>query len=389
MSEAMTFDVDPSNSRQLRDWDGEHGSYWAEYADLYDRSLAGYHPALLAAANAGPGDRILDVGCGSGQVAIDLVRAAPGARALGVDLSTAQLDVARRRGAGLAVEFAQADAQVHDFGAAAYDLIVSRTGTMFFGDAAAAFANLATATRPGGRLAILVWRGLAENQWLREIFEALRVGRDLPMPPPGAPGPFAQSDPAIGRAIAGRRGLVRRRLRASRPVDLAGPRRRSGNQVAAGPVRLAPARHRRGAARRSRREPPGAVRSARDARRRPTGLGGLADHRPSGTLSRCWTARRGAAPRPQRIPKPNYVPPTGSERIDAVQCARIAAMRVPERRHLAAELEQQRGPAPALGWIRTPRGLRRRRVAKEPFSRSSGLGAGRTWSGRGRWGHGP
>ena len=196
MSEAMTFDVDPSNSRQLRDWDGEHGSYWAEHADLYDRSLAGYHPAVLAAANAGPGDRILDVGCGSGQVAIDLVRTAPGARALGVDLSTAQLDVARRRGAGLAVEFAQADAQVHDFGTAAYDLIVSRTGTMFFGDAAAAFANLATATRPGGRLAILVWRGLAENQWLREIFEALRVGRDLPMPPPGAPGPFAQSDPA-------------------------------------------------------------------------------------------------------------------------------------------------------------------------------------------------
>ena len=197
MSEAMTFDVAPSNSRQLRDWDGEHGSYWAENADLYDRSLAGYHPALLAAANTGPGDRILDVGCGSGQVAIDLVRAAPGARALGVDLSIAQLDVARRRGAGLAVEFAQADAQVHDFGATAYDLIVSRTGTMFFGDAAAAFANLATATRPGGRLAILVWRGLTENQWLREIFEALRVGRDLPMPPPGAPGPFAQSDPTI------------------------------------------------------------------------------------------------------------------------------------------------------------------------------------------------
>jgi SAM-dependent methyltransferase len=197
MSEAMTFDVAPSNSRQLREWDGEHGSYWAENADLYDRSLAGYHPALLAAANAGPGDRILDVGCGSGQVAIDLVRAASGARALGVDLSIAQLHVARRRGAGLAVEFAQADAQVHDFGAAAYDLIVSRTGTMFFGDAAAAFANLATATRPGGRLAILVWRGLAENQWLPEIFEALPVGRDLPMPPPGAPGPFAQSDPTI------------------------------------------------------------------------------------------------------------------------------------------------------------------------------------------------
>ena len=43
---------------------------------------------------------------------------------------------------------------------------------------------------------MLVWRGIAENEWLREIVEALRVDRDLPMPPPGAPGPFAQSDPA-------------------------------------------------------------------------------------------------------------------------------------------------------------------------------------------------
>ena len=195
MSEAITIDVDPSNTRQLRDWDGEHGQYWAEYADSYDRALAGYHPALLTAANVRPGDRVLDVGCGSGQVAIDLVRAAPGARALAVDLSAAQLDIARRRGAGLGVEFLQADAQVHDFGAASYDRVVSRTGTMFFGDAAAAFGNLATATQPDGRLAILVWRDLAENEWLREIVEALRVGRDLPMPPPGAPGPFAQSDP--------------------------------------------------------------------------------------------------------------------------------------------------------------------------------------------------
>ena len=197
MNVATNSVTDPSNARQLHDWDGEHGSYWAEHADLYDRAIAGYQPALLAAAHAAPGDRILDVGCGSGQLAIDLVRAAPGARAVGLDLSTALLDVARKRAAGLAVEFRQADAQVHDLGTAAYDLVVSRTGTMFFGDAQAAFTNLATATVPGGRLVMLVWRGIAENEWLREIFEALRIGRDLPMPPPGAPGPFAQSDPAI------------------------------------------------------------------------------------------------------------------------------------------------------------------------------------------------
>ncbi len=197
MNMATDSVVDPSNARQLHDWDGEHGSYWAEHADLYDRAMAGYQPALLAAADAAPGDRILDVGCGSGQLATDLVRATPGARAVGLDLSAALLDVARKRAVGLAVEFRQADAQVHDLGIAAYDLVVSRTGTMFFGDPEAAFANLATATRPGGRLVMLVWRGINENEWLREIFEALRVDRDLPMPPAGAPGPFAQSDPAM------------------------------------------------------------------------------------------------------------------------------------------------------------------------------------------------
>ena len=113
------------------------------------------------------------------------------------------------------MEFAQADAQVHDFGTAAYDLIVSRTGTMFFGDAAAAFANLATATRPGGRLAILVWRGLAENQWLREIFEALRVGSRSADATAGRARAVRPERPGHRRAIAGRRGLVRRRLRAA------------------------------------------------------------------------------------------------------------------------------------------------------------------------------
>jgi SAM-dependent methyltransferase len=197
MSDAMTLEIDPRNAGQLREWDGAHGLYWAKQADAYDAAYAHYQPALLAAAAVRPGERILDVGCGSGQVAIDLVRATPHSTALGVDLSSAQLEVGRARAVGLDVEFLQADAQVHDFGAASYDLVVSRTGTMFFSDQAMAFANLARCTKPGGRLTILVWRGVGENEWFREFFEAVRVGRDLSGPPPGTPGPFSQSDPAV------------------------------------------------------------------------------------------------------------------------------------------------------------------------------------------------
>ena len=197
----MTLEVDPRNAGQLRDWDGEHGAYWAEHADTYEASAARYQPALLAAIGAQPGDRVLDVGCGSGRLALDVVSGTPGATAVGVDLSSAQLKVARARAGDLPVEFVQADAQVHDFGEAVYDVVASRTGTMFFSDATMAFGNLARATRPGGRLAILVWRGIDANEWLREFMGA--IGRVLPMEPPpdDAPGPFAQSDPDRVRGL--------------------------------------------------------------------------------------------------------------------------------------------------------------------------------------------
>jgi len=196
-----TLEIDPRNAGALREWDGEHGAYWAEHATTYNASVARYQPALVAVVGAQPGQRILDVGCGSGGLAIDLVRTTPGATALGVDLSSAQLEVARQQADELPVTFAQADAQVHDFGAASFDVIASRTGTMFFTDMEQAFANLARAARPGGRLVMLVWRGIEDNEWLRAFFGA--IGRVLPMAPPPAdgPGPFSLSDPARVRQV--------------------------------------------------------------------------------------------------------------------------------------------------------------------------------------------
>jgi SAM-dependent methyltransferase len=197
----MTLKIDPRNAGLLRDWDGEHGAYWAEHAATYNASVARYQPALLSAIGAVAGERILDVGCGSGELAIDVVRGTPGARVLGVDLSSAQLEVARRHAGGLPVEFEQADAQAHDFDPQSFDVVASRTGTMFFTDMTTAFVNLARATRPGGRLAMLVWRGIEENEWLREIFGA--IDRVLPMPPApaDAPGPFALSNPGRVRDL--------------------------------------------------------------------------------------------------------------------------------------------------------------------------------------------
>ena len=203
--------VHPSNAEQARAWDGDEGSYWAERADAFDASMARYQAPLLDAASIGRSERVLDIGCGTGRTTRDAARRAASGWALGVDLSAAMLDVARRRAwrEGLRnVTFVQADAQVHPFEEASFDLALSRAGAMFFGDPVAAFGNIARALRPGGRLVLLVWQPVERNDWIGEISGALRAGEPLPAPPPGAPGPFSLGDPARVRAILGAAGFT-------------------------------------------------------------------------------------------------------------------------------------------------------------------------------------
>jgi SAM-dependent methyltransferase len=206
--------VDSSNQDQLRAWDGDEGAYWADHADYFDRSVAAYHRRLLDQAAIQTHDRVLDVGCGTGQTTRDAARVAHAGSALGVDLSSRMLDHARRRAAeeGLAnATFTQADAQVHAFEAGSFDVAISRTSAMFFGDHVKAFRNIGSALRPGGRLLLVTWQRLEGNEWLREISRALSAGRDLPGPPPDA-GPFALADPDRVRSLLTEAGFTDIRL---------------------------------------------------------------------------------------------------------------------------------------------------------------------------------
>jgi SAM-dependent methyltransferase len=129
---------------------------------------------------------------------------------LGVDLSSEMIELARRLAAaeGLSnVRFEQADAQIQPFDRQAFDIAISRTGAMFFGQPVAAFSNIAGTLRGGGRLTLLVWQALPRNEWILEIATALAAGRDRPAPPPDAPGPFSMADPERVRAILSRAGF--------------------------------------------------------------------------------------------------------------------------------------------------------------------------------------
>lgn len=186
-----------ANVEMAAAWDGHEGDHWTEQADRYDAAGRRHRQYLLDRNVVASGDRVLDIGCGAGLFTTEVARlAAPGA-VLGVDLSGRMLELARRRGqaAGLDnVTFEQADAQVHPFEEASFDVAVSAFGAMFFNDRPAAFANIGRALRPGGSLVMLAWRELGANEWLVEMREALAAGRTLPVPPMGGPGPFGLAD---------------------------------------------------------------------------------------------------------------------------------------------------------------------------------------------------
>ena len=191
--------VAPANADQLKAWDTTEGAFWAEQADLVEHSLQRYDDWLLRAAAIRDGDRVLDVGCGTGSTTRAAAWLTGSGTALGVDLSSPMLAVAadRARDTGARnATYLQADAQVHPFDPETFDVLLSRTGCMFFEDPVAAFTNLARATKPGGRLALLVWQPPSQNPWFTELTTALAAGRTLPTPPPEALSPFAFADPA-------------------------------------------------------------------------------------------------------------------------------------------------------------------------------------------------
>jgi SAM-dependent methyltransferase len=192
------------NAAQAEAWNGSTGEHWAEHARRYNHATRRHARRLFDAAAISATDAVLDVGCGTGSTTRRAAQVATRGSAVGVDLSAVMLERAREesRVEGLTnVSFVQADAQVHQFGEHAFDVAISSFGVMFFADPVAAFANIGASLRPGGRVAFLVFRELARNEWLTAVRAAVALGRQLPEPPPGVPSPFALADPGRVRPI--------------------------------------------------------------------------------------------------------------------------------------------------------------------------------------------
>jgi SAM-dependent methyltransferase len=164
----------------------------------YDAELRRHNEALRGACGIQSRDHVLDIGCGGGQTTRQAARTAAAGSALGIDVSAPAIERAREvaRAEGLRnATFERADAQVHQFPAGRFDVAISRFGTMFFADPAAAFANIGRALRPGGRLVMMVWQASERNEWDVTIRQSLQAAEaPAPLPAQG-PDPFSLADP--------------------------------------------------------------------------------------------------------------------------------------------------------------------------------------------------
>ncbi|MFZ5932261.1 MAG: class I SAM-dependent methyltransferase [Pseudomonadota bacterium] len=195
----MTQIAGSSNAAQEELWNGDLGRKWTEEQEDLDNMLAPLGLGGIAKANFSPSENVIDVGCGCGATSLAIAaKLGLGGHVQGVDISAPMLAKARQKAEKISnASFTLADASTHKFAPATADVIFSRFGVMFFANPAAAFANIRTALKPGGRLCLVVWRPVKENPWVMKSLMIAAKHVTMPAPlGPEDPGPFSFGNPA-------------------------------------------------------------------------------------------------------------------------------------------------------------------------------------------------
>jgi len=155
--------------------------------DLFSRFMEKDAEVFYRRLGVAPGTRLLDVGCGAGQLALIAARA--GARVTGCDISTNWLEKARERAAaeGLSVDFEEGDAEELPYADGQFDAVVSLIGAMFAPRPDLVAAELTRVCRPGGMIAMANW---TPGGFVGQMFKT--IARHIA--PSGMPSPVLWGD---------------------------------------------------------------------------------------------------------------------------------------------------------------------------------------------------
>jgi SAM-dependent methyltransferase len=179
---------------------------WAQLSQIYvgevDRRFAPVVDAVIARASLQPGECVLDVGTGTGAVA---VRAAalvgPAGKVLGIDISRDMLALAEQLAARLEsrnVDFREARAEAIPADDASFDVVLASLSLMYVIDRAAAAREIARVIRPGGRFVAAIWAGPQSSDIV--LFQQTAGSFGPPPPVPGVgPGALADSRPFLAQ----------------------------------------------------------------------------------------------------------------------------------------------------------------------------------------------
>jgi len=188
--------VTTENDEQKEFWEA-FADKWVHQQGAQDALLAPVLAEVLSHAALKPGERVLDIGCGTGTSTLSASQAVGAeGHVLGVDISRPMLARAREiAGAEGNVAFETADAAHYPFARAPFDAAISRFGVMFFVQPVAAFLNIRKGLKPGGRLCMACWSHLDKNPWFQVPMYAAKAQLGAPPPlDPDAPGPLAFRD---------------------------------------------------------------------------------------------------------------------------------------------------------------------------------------------------
>ncbi len=177
-------------------------SMWArgDYHRFATHTVWGFGPVLVEACAISPGQRVLDVAAGTGNVAIRAAEA--GADVVALDLTPENFEAGRREAAtrGVELDWVEGDAASLPFGNGEFDVVTSSVGAIFAPDHQAVADEMLRVCRPGGTIGMINFtpEGIA-----REFFELL--GHYAPPPPPGALPPILGGSEAHVRELFGDR----------------------------------------------------------------------------------------------------------------------------------------------------------------------------------------
>ncbi len=191
--------IDSPNREFIDCWNDILVPKFKRFRSVLVHGFRGHSDTALAAGGPVAGQRVLDVGCGFGETSIELAgRVGPAGSVLGIDCCEGFTEVGASDAAKAGVtnvRFEVSDAQTRLF-EGEFDFCFARFGTMFFQSPKAAMRNLRSALRPQGRLLMIVWRSLEDNEWVRVPTKV--AAAHLPPPPETGrtcgPGPFSMAD---------------------------------------------------------------------------------------------------------------------------------------------------------------------------------------------------